>query len=82
MCRSLTDEDHAWKSLSLHLIVAKRFLGSSIVSSKKFCSLINCKLRDLTCHFLTVKLAPEKLRVLTLSLMYILLNVLSILQII
>lgn len=65
----------AWKSLSLHPMVAERFLSSSIVYSKKFCSLVNHELGDLSCHFLIVKLAPERLRVLPLSLMYILLNV-------
>lgn len=72
----------AWKSFSSHSTVAKHFLSSSIVSSKKLCPLINQKLRDLSCHFLTVKLALERLRVLTLSPMYILLNVLSVLQLI
>lgn len=44
-------------------------------------SLINHELKRLSCHFLTVKLAPESPRALKLTPMYILMNVLSSLQI-
>lgn len=68
----------AGKSLSLHLVMAEPFLSSSIISSKKFCSLPNHELKHLSCHFLTVKLATGSPRALNLTPMYILMNVLSI----